>query len=124
MDDQQQRAEAAAPVDNRLPAANLARPEAERGGNASPLQIQMQRLTDQCTAYGQLRERLGIVLVAVRGAATQGSGTAPIVVPPAPKSPSWLDSLTWTNTCNEAVQGDIAGMVGELEFLLNVPRET
>jgi hypothetical protein len=114
--------QAAPPVDNPPPAPESPRPAPKRG---SPLQEELDRVSQQCTELSRLSCRLGEVLRAVRGETPHGGNRQPHPIPAAPKSPSWLDGMRYFNACHVAVLGDLAEHVEELEALLAVvPRET
>lgn len=105
------------------PAAAESPPPAPKRG--SPLQDELDRVSQQCTELSRLSCRLGDVLKAIRGEVPHGTPRQPHPIPAAPKSISWLDGMRYFNTCHGAVLGDLGQQVEELELLLAVvPRET
>ena len=97
-------------------------PAAKRG---SPLQNELDRVSQQTSDLSRLTCRLQGVLRAVRGEVPHGAPRQPYPIPAAPKSPSWVEGMRYFNACHEAVLLDLAQEIEELEALLAVvPRET
>lgn len=110
------------PVENQPRPAESPLPAAKRG---SPLQDELDRVSQQTSDLSGLACRLQGVLRAVRGEIPHGGPRQAHPIPTAPKSASWVEGMRYFNACHEAVLLDLAQEIEELEALLAiVPRET